>query len=424
MGREKAGREWGVSIIHKLPDNILDSTIGNIKYRNNVVTGVIAVVNGNNTYDVYISSSDIAYPNIPTTLPEPNFEVEDAVEILIEYGNKEMPIIIGYAKKVVQNFVEDEINVLVTTLSAYTITHNSGYLEGRVEDIEGYENVIRRGFYYGTSTSYGSDTYSTGSFAAGSYNKQATGLTANTTYHYQAYVYDADDDIHTGDDKTMTTLQAPIVYLFSGDNGTDIISKHNGVSETVLDNWNSAGGDSIYGLTNDGTNLIELTDYGAKGKVHIHDGFSSGVNSSFYTPEVGPAGAAFDGTNLISCDWSTNLIYVHTGITSSVSSSFAAPESNISGLTVIGGNLISCDAVEGKIYIHDGISSGITSSFNAPEAYPAGLANDGTNLISGNYGTTGANKIYLHSGITSGVTTTLDAPAGYTDISALTYYST
>lgn len=49
--------------------NILElDTINNIKYRNNVVTGVVAVDNGNNTYDCYISGADVAYPNIPSRL--------------------------------------------------------------------------------------------------------------------------------------------------------------------------------------------------------------------------------------------------------------------------------------------------------------------------------------------------------------------
>jgi hypothetical protein len=197
------------------PYDILDSTINNIKYRNNVVTGVVAVDNGNKTYDCYISGADVAYPNIPTTLPEPDFAVDDPVEILIEYGNKEMPIIIGHAQKIVQEFVEDKINMLVTTLDAYTITANSGYLEGRIEDIEGYENVVRRGFYYGTSTGYGLDVYSTGSFEAGSFNEQATGLSAVTTYHYQAYVHDAYNDVHTGEDMTFVTLDYDYLELKS-----------------------------------------------------------------------------------------------------------------------------------------------------------------------------------------------------------------
>jgi len=184
---------------------LFDKRIDHIKYRNNVVTGEVATDNGNGTYDVYIAGSDVAYPNIPTTVREPDFGVGEAVEILIEYGNKEMPIIIGHAKKVVQEFVEDVINVLVSTLYAHTITDVSCFFEGRVGDIEGYENVIERGFYYGTSTGYGSDVSSTGSFAAGSYSEQVTGLTANTTYHFQAYVHDADNDVHTGEDKMMVT---------------------------------------------------------------------------------------------------------------------------------------------------------------------------------------------------------------------------
>ena len=407
-------------IIHRLADNILDSTIGNIKYRNNIVTGVVAVDNGNNTYDCYISGADVAYPNIPTTLPDPDFKVDDPVEIAIEYGNNQMFIIIGYAQKIVQEFVEDEINVLVSTLDAYSIISTTAYFEGRIEDIEGYENVARRGFYYGISTGYGSDVYSTGSFVAGSYNKQATGLSANTTYHYQAYVHDAYNDIHTGDDMTMTT-SVETARLYSADYGSKIISEHDGISETILDSWGSVGGDSPGGLTNDGTNLIEITEYATEGRVHIHDGFSSGVGSYFSTPDTYPSGAAFDGTNLITCDLSTNKIYIHSGISSGVSSSFASPSGSPSGLTVIGSNLISCDKINGNIYVHTGISSGVTSSFSAPEAYPSGLANDGTNLMSGNYGTTGANKFYLHSGVTSGVTTTFDAPAGYTNIYGLTY---
>ena len=213
-------------IIHRLPGNILDSTIGNIKYRNNVVTGVVAVDNDNNTYDCYISGSDIAYPKIPTTFPEPAFEVDDAVEILIEYGNKEMPIIIGYAKKVVQDFVEDEVNVLVTTIGSHTIAQTSAYLEGRIEEIDGYENCTKKGFYYGISTGYGLEKSSTGSFVAGSYSLQATGLTAGETYHFQAFVNDVDGDEHTGEDKTFVTAEAILGEIFisyeTGPGGSEV----------------------------------------------------------------------------------------------------------------------------------------------------------------------------------------------------------
>jgi len=230
-----------VSIILNFPENILDSTIGNIKYRNNVVTGIVETVNVNGTYDCYISGSTGAYPSIPTTLPDAAFAVGEAVEILVEYGNKEMPIIIGYAKKVAQEFVEDEINVLVTTLDAYTITDVSCYFEGRVEEIEGYENVIERGFHYGTSTGYGlPDVSSTGSFAAGCYSERATGLDAETTYHYQAYVLDAYNDEHTGEDKTVTTtpfIFTNKIYAAWEDLSNDVWLLQYGTTGNLLNTW-------------------------------------------------------------------------------------------------------------------------------------------------------------------------------------------
>ena len=244
-------------------DDILDNTVGNIQYRNNVVTGIIAVDNGNNTYDVCISGNDTAYPDIPTTAKDPDFTVDDAVEVAINNGNKEDMVIIGYSQKIAQEFVEDEINVLVTTLDAYTIAATTAYLEGRVEDIDDYENVTRQGFYYGTSTSYGSDIYTTGSFAAGTYNKQATGLTASTTYHYQAYVYDTYNDVHTGEDKTMTTsVGAKIFVVYQV--GSDFYLNSYGSAGTLVSEWGilsqiTAG--SIYKVHADSDNNVYIFNF-------------------------------------------------------------------------------------------------------------------------------------------------------------------
>jgi len=204
--------------MHNFARDINRNLLGNIKYRNNVVTGEVAVDNGNYTYDVYLSGSAVAYPNIPTTMREPDFAVGDAVEILIEYGNKEMPIIIGLAKKIVQEIEVININTLVTTLDAYDITINSAYFEGRIEDIDGYENCLLRGFRYGLTTSYGSDVHEDGSYEAGCYSLQVTGLNNNTNYHFQAYINDADGDEQVGEDKIMKTTEqliAVIVEQFS-----------------------------------------------------------------------------------------------------------------------------------------------------------------------------------------------------------------
>jgi len=342
-------------------------------------------------------------------LKVPDFEVGDAVEILIEYGNKEMPIIIGHAKKVVQEFMEDEINVLVSTLEAFSITENSAYLEGRVEEIEGYENVTRRGFYYGTSTDYGSDVYSTGSFAAGSYNKQVTDLSANTTYHFQAYVYDADGDKHTGEDKTFITTEV----LISCDYDSDTIYIHDGITSTILDSFASPTGTPT-GLTYDGSNLISC-DWGTSTihpLIYIHSGISSTITDSFNAPNDYPDGAsglAYDNTNLISCSQNNLRIYIHSGITVTTTSDFASPSTAPSGLTYDGANLISCnyDYDYDTIYKHSGITSTITDSFANP-LFPRGLTYDGINLISCD---ATDDTIYKHSGITSTITDSFASPS-------------
>ena len=407
--------------MRKFAGDINRNLLGNIKYRNNVVTGEVAVDNGNYTYDVYISSSNIAYPNVPTTLREPDFAVGDAVEILIEYGNKEMPIIIGLAKKIVQDIQVIDINTLVTTLDAYDIT-DSAYLEGRIEEIDGYENCLLRGFHYGLTTSYGTDIYTTGSFEAGYYSLQTTGLSLNT-YNFQAYVKDADGDEQTGENKTFT-ISTVTHYLFTCDYESGIISKHDGISETILDSFPAPNFGYPSGMCNDGTNLISCEDIDAK--IYVHNGLTSGISSSFPTPSDDPSGLAYDGANLISCDWHVGKIYIHNGVSSGITSSFNSPSTGTRfprGLAVIGGNLISADANSDKIYIHNGISSGITSSFPSPAPYPDGLGNYGTNLLSADNGTYGVvdDHFYLHDGVTSGITSTFDCSTGYKRISGITY---
>lgn len=407
------------------PKGITDNTIGNIQYRNNVVTGVIESDNGDNTYNVYVNSSTSALVNIPTTIPNPSFSSGDPVEILTEYGNCDALIIIGYAKKIVQEIEQIDMNVLVTTLDAYGTSSSRTWLEGRIEDIEGYENCLLRGFHYGETTSYGTDIYTTGSFAAGSYALSATGLSSTTTYNFCAYVYDADGDEQTGNNKSFTTLIGGH-YLYSGCFETQTISKHNGISETILESFTAPGVGYVSGLTNDGTNLISGESIDEL--IYIHDGFSSGITNSFAAPGGlgGISGLAFDGTNLISSDWFLGKIYIHNGISSGISSSFDSPSTGSKfprGLTVIGGNLVSMDANSDRIYVHNGVSSGIITSFPSPAASPNGLANDGTNLISGDNGTYGVedDHFYLHNGVSSGVTTTFNAPSGYLRIQGLTY---
>ena len=74
--------------------SIIKDSIGNITYRGNVVTGTVAVVRGDGSYDVFISESDRAYPKIFTLSRNPDLAVGDKVRILYKNGCKELPIIL------------------------------------------------------------------------------------------------------------------------------------------------------------------------------------------------------------------------------------------------------------------------------------------------------------------------------------------
>jgi len=84
----------GVLVMLKLINSIIKDSIGNIMFRGNVVTGIVATDNGDGSYDVFISESDRAYPKIFTLSRNPDLAVGDKVRILYKNGCKELPIIL------------------------------------------------------------------------------------------------------------------------------------------------------------------------------------------------------------------------------------------------------------------------------------------------------------------------------------------
>jgi len=189
-------------------DSIEKNVIRHIKYRGTIRTGEITADNGNETYDVKIAMSDQSYPSVETLYPNDVFQVGEIVTLGFEYGSKEIPKILGHGKKVAQEPVEIEVDysgiARVETLDAYSITATTAYLEGRIS-LGGAGNCKTRGFEYGTTTAYGSDTHTDGSYGDGSYNLQITGLIYLTTYHFRAYIIDENDDTIYGDDNTFKT---------------------------------------------------------------------------------------------------------------------------------------------------------------------------------------------------------------------------
>ena len=293
-------------------DAFLKNNAENIAHRKNFTTGIVKVVNPNNSFDVEIGDSGKIRKGVFTLSPDPDLAVEDKVRVANLHGSEEEPILLAPTKPAI---------VVVGDL---------------------------------------------------------------------------------------------IICCFE----THKIWRCRGISSEVIDIITNISYPA--GLTVANGNLISASyPY-----ISVHDGFSEALLDQFAPPYYYINGLAFDGTNLISCDWLKKLIYIHDGLSSSILSSFASPGTFPRGLTIINGDLVSGDANSDMIYIHDGITSSIKSSFASPKPQPNGLATDGNNLISGDNGTYGVEDdlIYVHSGITLTITRSFSAPEGCLRINGLTVF--
>ena len=91
---------------HKISKNIVD----HIKYRTTVMTGEITKVNNDGTYNIKIAQSGAAYPNVETLDYNAFFSRGEIVDIAFEYGSRELPKIMGTAKKIAQEPKEVEVD--------------------------------------------------------------------------------------------------------------------------------------------------------------------------------------------------------------------------------------------------------------------------------------------------------------------------
>ena len=91
---------------HKISKNIVD----HIKYRTTVMTGEITKVNNDGTYNIKIAQSGAAYPNVETLDYNAFFSRGEIVDIAFEYGSRELPKIMGTAKKIAQEPKQIEVD--------------------------------------------------------------------------------------------------------------------------------------------------------------------------------------------------------------------------------------------------------------------------------------------------------------------------
>jgi len=88
------------------------NAVGNIKHRGTYMTGIVTADKGNGKYDVEIAGSGKPYIDIFTIEKEPDYQVNEHVGILFEYGIREKPIICGVLRDIRQIEATASVNSL------------------------------------------------------------------------------------------------------------------------------------------------------------------------------------------------------------------------------------------------------------------------------------------------------------------------
>lgn len=187
---------------------------------------------------------------------------------------------------------------------------------------------------------------------------------------YQSQYVDPVIYKHSGGTATIVTSFIPAYQpsgiMWDGDNlwgcsrVQSAIYQHSGETSTITTSFST---DALaYDIAWDGTNVWWISHTA----VYQQTGKTSTVHTSFSTVGTNASGITFDGTDLWTTDFGTDVIYRHSGKTSTISASFAAMANGPQGLGWDGDNLWECDDGEEKIYKHSGRTATITTSFDAP----------------------------------------------------------
>jgi len=200
------------------------------------------------------------------------------------------------------------LNPIVTSDAESSVTSTTVTLNGTIENA-GASSPTVRGFYYGLTDSYGTTVSTEGTYSAGAYTYDLTGLTCSTTYHYKAFATNS-YGTGTGSDQTLTTA------LCAGTLTTESASNLTRTTATLTGTITSTGGeDNIsrgfqYGLTNSyGTTTTEAGTFKANPVYSTQFGSSGSGDEQFSNPR---RMARDSSGNIYVVDVSNNRIKKHT----------------------------------------------------------------------------------------------------------------
>lgn len=190
--------------------------------------------------------------------------------------------------------------------------------------VKGTKTITAHGFRYGTSSGNYPSSCS-GTVSGTNFSADITGLTANTTYYYQAYVTTADGTVYSNE-KSFTT--SPIPPTVTTNDATNIQTTTATLNASYAQgskpitargfNYGTTSGsytEHISGTvngTNFSANIIGLTAYTTyyyKAYVTTADGTVYGNEKSFTTSAIPPTVTTNDATNVLATTATLNASF-------------------------------------------------------------------------------------------------------------------
>jgi hypothetical protein len=118
----------------------------------------------------------------------------------------------------------DVVAATVVTNSASSVSYNSMTINGNVTN-DGGGTITSRGFYFGTSSNYASNTKYTVGSGTGTFSRSMTSISASTTYYATAFAINAAGEVR-GSTVSQATNAAPIAVSISYASSGNAISTY------------------------------------------------------------------------------------------------------------------------------------------------------------------------------------------------------
>lgn len=182
--------------------------------------------------------------------------------------------------------LSDVVAATVVTNSASSVSYNSMTINGNVTG-DGGGTVSSRGFYFGTSSNYASNTKYTVGSGTGAFSRSMTSISASTTYYITAFAINEAGEVR-GSTVSQATTAAPVAVS---------ASYHTGYNSeiTVGGGQGPFNGSGIY-FGNCSGGFMNLSRSMPSGSMYVHTfGKACASGMSWYYADYSYAGALSSG---------------------------------------------------------------------------------------------------------------------------------